>query len=143
MLFLFKSLCLYLNLLLLLPTQDISQQAVVDPHDTLDKRPKLERTRSAAEKENLPLQRSGSMLKRQYSQQEQTTNQRLMGAEVGMDMMSPGQRQRMQPMTPQQVQQQQMPYRAGVGGSGGGGGGGSAQYHHPDEDPRLYQVKTY
>ncbi|XP_038209566.1 regulating synaptic membrane exocytosis protein 2 isoform X5 [Zerene cesonia] len=37
---------------------------------TLDKRPKLERAHSAAEKENQPLQRSGSALRRQYSQQE-------------------------------------------------------------------------
>ncbi|XP_072936101.1 regulating synaptic membrane exocytosis protein 2 isoform X2 [Epargyreus clarus] len=35
-----------------------------------DKRPKLERAHSAAEKENHPLQRSGSALRRQYSQQE-------------------------------------------------------------------------
>ncbi|CAH2989998.1 unnamed protein product [Chilo suppressalis] len=38
---------------------------------SLDKRPKLERAHSAAEKENHPLQRSGSALRRQYSQQEQ------------------------------------------------------------------------
>ncbi|XP_026484304.2 regulating synaptic membrane exocytosis protein 2 isoform X3 [Vanessa tameamea] len=37
---------------------------------SLDKRPKLERAHSAAEKENQPLQRSGSALRRQYSQQE-------------------------------------------------------------------------
>ncbi|XP_063829085.1 regulating synaptic membrane exocytosis protein 2 [Ostrinia nubilalis] len=37
---------------------------------SLDKRPKLERAHSAAEKENHPLQRSGSALRRQYSQQE-------------------------------------------------------------------------
>ncbi|XP_045512504.1 regulating synaptic membrane exocytosis protein 2 isoform X7 [Pieris brassicae] len=37
---------------------------------TLDKRPKLERAHSAAEKENQPLQRSSSALRRQYSQQE-------------------------------------------------------------------------
>ncbi|XP_023934476.2 regulating synaptic membrane exocytosis protein 2-like isoform X3 [Bicyclus anynana] len=37
---------------------------------SIDKRPKLERAHSAAEKENLPLQRSGSALRRQYSQQE-------------------------------------------------------------------------
>ncbi|XP_075236829.1 rab3 interacting molecule isoform X6 [Lycorma delicatula] len=36
-----------------------------------DKRPKLERAHSAAEKENQPLVRSGSVLRRQYSQQEQ------------------------------------------------------------------------
>ncbi|CAH1186021.1 unnamed protein product [Phyllotreta striolata] len=35
-----------------------------------DKRPKLERAHSAAEKENQPLQRSGSGLRRQYSEQE-------------------------------------------------------------------------
>lgn len=36
-----------------------------------DKRPKLERAHSAAEKENLPLlQRSASVLRKQYSQQE-------------------------------------------------------------------------
>ncbi|XP_037808534.1 uncharacterized protein LOC119601591 isoform X3 [Lucilia sericata] len=118
-------------------SSDISQQAIVDPHDTLDKRPKLERTRSAAEKENLPLQRSGSMLKRQYSQQEQTTNQRMMGNDGGMDMISPGQRQRMQPMTPQQMQQQQQ--QAQYRGQTLSGGGGSSTAYHTDEDPRLYQ----
>ncbi|XP_060516998.1 regulating synaptic membrane exocytosis protein 2 [Cylas formicarius] len=35
-----------------------------------DKRPKLERAHSAAEKENQPLQRSGSLLRRQFSEQE-------------------------------------------------------------------------
>lgn len=35
-----------------------------------DKRPKLERAHSAAEKENQPLQRSGSLLRRQLSEQE-------------------------------------------------------------------------
>lgn len=108
---------------------------MVDPHDTLDKRPKLERTRSAAEKENLPLQRSGSMLKRQYSQQEQTTNQRIMGDDGGMDMISPGQRQCMQPMTPQQMQQQQQ--QAQYRGQTMSGGGTN---YRTDEDPRLYQV---
>ncbi|XP_043519238.1 rab-3-interacting molecule unc-10-like isoform X4 [Frieseomelitta varia] len=42
---------------------------------TQDKRPKLERAHSAAEKENLPLLlRGGSLLRRQYSQQEQDQN---------------------------------------------------------------------
>ncbi|XP_075985934.1 rab3 interacting molecule isoform X10 [Anticarsia gemmatalis] len=41
------------------------------PDIALDKRPKLERAHSAAEKENLPLQRAGSALRRQYSQQDQ------------------------------------------------------------------------
>ncbi|XP_066143469.1 regulating synaptic membrane exocytosis protein 2 isoform X6 [Euwallacea fornicatus] len=35
-----------------------------------DKRPKLERAHSAAEKENQPLQRSGSVLRRQYSEEQ-------------------------------------------------------------------------
>ncbi|XP_055642495.1 regulating synaptic membrane exocytosis protein 2 isoform X2 [Toxorhynchites rutilus septentrionalis] len=48
----------------------IPQTATLDPHDPSDKRPKLERARSAAEKENHPMQRSGSQLRRQYSQQD-------------------------------------------------------------------------
>uniref|UniRef100_A0A1B0DN85 Uncharacterized protein n=1 Tax=Phlebotomus papatasi TaxID=29031 RepID=A0A1B0DN85_PHLPP len=71
-------------------------QMGLDPHDPSDKRPKLERARSAAEKENLPLQRSGSMLRRQYSQQEQPTHR--MG-DSAADLISPGQR-RMQPQYP-------------------------------------------
>jgi regulating synaptic membrane exocytosis protein 2 len=51
------------------------QTTLLNPHD--DKRPKLERARSAAEKENQPLlQRSGSQLRRQYSQQETSTQRR-------------------------------------------------------------------
>lgn len=123
--------------------QDISQHPIVDPHDTTDKRPKLERTRSAAEKENLPMQRAGSMLRRQYSQQEQPTNRRLSASDSGMDpVMSPGQqmqhhqqqqRARMQPMNPQQaqqgygMQQQQQPRSGGA---------------YPDDDPRYYQVSA-
>ncbi|CAH1130637.1 unnamed protein product [Ceutorhynchus assimilis] len=38
-----------------------------------DKRPKLERAHSAAEKENQPLQRSGSVLRRQYSEEQSRT----------------------------------------------------------------------
>ncbi|XP_033163194.1 regulating synaptic membrane exocytosis protein 2 isoform X10 [Drosophila mauritiana] len=121
-------------------SSDISQHPIVDPHDTTDKRPKLERTRSAAEKENLPMQRAGSMLRRQYSQQEQPTNRRLSASDSGMDpVMSPGQqmqhhqqqqRARMQPMNPQQgqqgygMQQQQQPRSGGA---------------YPDDDPRYYQ----
>lgn len=50
------------------------QTALLNPHD--DKRPKLERARSAAEKENQPLQRTGSQLRRQFSQQETSTQRR-------------------------------------------------------------------
>lgn len=56
--------------------QEDMQGIVVSPvlaEQSLDKRPKLERAHSAAEKENLPLQRSSSVLRRQYSQQEQVS----------------------------------------------------------------------
>ncbi|XP_039295494.1 regulating synaptic membrane exocytosis protein 2 isoform X2 [Nilaparvata lugens] len=50
---------------------DLIQQQLTTPGD---KRPKLERAHSAAEKENQPLlMRSGSVLRRQFSQQEQPT----------------------------------------------------------------------
>lgn len=54
------------------------------PHDPSDKRPKLERARSAAEKENLPLQRIGSGLRRQYSH------------DSSVDMLNPAQRRMQQ-----------------------------------------------
>ncbi|KAH8343727.1 hypothetical protein KR059_006462 [Drosophila kikkawai] len=138
-------------------SSDISQQAIVDPRDTTDKRPKLERTRSAAEKENLPMQRAGSMLRRQYSQQEQPTNRRMSASDSGMDpMMSPGQhphqhphqqqqqqmqhhqqqmqqqqRSRMQQMNPQQAQQGYgMQHQQPQQRSGGA---------YPEEDPSYYQ----
>lgn len=53
---------------------DLNQQQFPmtdDPSMNIDKRPKLERAHS--EKENLPLQRTNSQLRRQYSQQEQST----------------------------------------------------------------------
>ncbi|KAG5672487.1 hypothetical protein PVAND_002613 [Polypedilum vanderplanki] len=53
-----------------------TRTTLLNPHDTTDKRPKLERARSAAEKENQPLQRTGSLLRRQYSQQETSTQRR-------------------------------------------------------------------
>ncbi|XP_015120560.1 regulating synaptic membrane exocytosis protein 2 [Diachasma alloeum] len=54
---------------------------------TQDKRPKLERARSAAEKENLPLlQSSGSLLRRQYSQQEQMPPRRMSTSDSGVEM---------------------------------------------------------
>ncbi|XP_014219658.1 regulating synaptic membrane exocytosis protein 2-like [Copidosoma floridanum] len=66
----------------------------------LDKRPKLERAHSAAEKENVPLlQRSSSLLKRQYSHQEQIPSRRLsMSADSGVEMsVSPHSRSLPQP----------------------------------------------
>lgn len=60
----------------------------------IDKRPKLERAHSAAEKENVPLTRSGSVLRRQYSQQEQTTTsgRRMSASDSGVDVISPSQK---------------------------------------------------
>ncbi|XP_068086466.1 regulating synaptic membrane exocytosis protein 2 [Anabrus simplex] len=61
----------------------------------IDKRPKLERAHSAAEKENLPLlQRSGSVLRRQYSQQEQppSSGRRMSPSDSGVEVISPSQR---------------------------------------------------
>jgi len=95
------------------------------------------------------MQRAGSMLRRQYSQQEQPTNRRLSVSDSGMDPMSPGQqqqlqhqqqqRQRMQPMNPQQAQQyQQQQQQQGYG-----------QQHpqrsgaYPEDDPRYYQVNKH
>lgn len=60
-----------------------------------DKRPKLERAHSAAEKENLPMvQRSGSVLRRQFSQQEGGQPRRMSTSDSGVDVVSPGQRNR-------------------------------------------------
>ncbi|XP_036335934.1 regulating synaptic membrane exocytosis protein 1 isoform X1 [Rhagoletis pomonella] len=111
-------------------SSDISQQAIVDPHDTLDKRPKLERTRSAAEKENLPMQRTGSVLRRQYSQQEVPTNRRMSASDSGVDV-SPGQ-QRQRPVNQQQQMQQHY-------GTQGGQQFSAGQRPYPEDDPRYYQ----
>lgn len=59
----------------------------VPRHDALDKRPKLERAHTADEKENLPLQRTGSALRRQYSQQEPPTTRRMSSSDDRVDMM--------------------------------------------------------
>ncbi|KRG00616.1 uncharacterized protein Dmoj_GI23883, isoform K [Drosophila mojavensis] len=135
-------------------SSDISQQAIVDPRDSADKRPKLERTRSAAEKENLPMQRAGSMLRRQYSQQEQPTNRRLSVSDSGMEPLSPGQqqmqqqqlpqRQRMQPMNPQQAQQYQLQQQQLQQQQQQQLGYGQQQHPqrsgaYPEDDPRYYQ----
>lgn len=62
----------------------IYQSLLPDSQDMSDKRPKLERARSAAEKENQPLQRSGSQLRRQYSQQEPPRRMSTEGVDGGM-----------------------------------------------------------
>ncbi|XP_076548355.1 rab3 interacting molecule isoform X1 [Osmia lignaria lignaria] len=93
---------------------------------TQDKRPKLERAHSAAEKENLPLLlRSGSLLRRQYSQQEQGPGRRLSTSDSGVDMsVSPHSRSLPTPHVAASHQIQQPP-------------------RHPDayaeDDPSLYR----
>ncbi|XP_067615778.1 uncharacterized protein Rim isoform X12 [Eurosta solidaginis] len=111
-------------------SSDISQQAIIDPQDTLDKRPKLERTRSAAEKENLPMQRTGSVLRRQYSQQEPPTSRRLSNSDSGVDV-SPGQQSR-RPINQQQQQPHQYGTQSGYQIREG-------QCPYPEDDPRYYQ----
>ncbi|XP_055698979.1 uncharacterized protein LOC129799265 isoform X8 [Phlebotomus papatasi] len=127
-------------------------QMGLDPHDPSDKRPKLERARSAAEKENLPLQRSGSMLRRQYSQQEQPTHR--MG-DSAADLISPGQR-RMQPQYPgmqpypgqQAYGMQQQPMGSMMGHQSQSQQPMQSQQAmqmqsqpgmYPEDDPRFYQ----
>ncbi|XP_050067839.1 uncharacterized protein LOC126556569 isoform X2 [Anopheles maculipalpis] len=104
-------------------------QTMLDPHDPSDKRPKLERARSAAEKENNPMQRANSQLRRQYSQQDPPTRRLSQSDGSGMDMMSPGHHQqqmgRMQQMGHGQVGMyggRPAGGQQGVGGYGGGYG---------------------
>lgn len=120
------------------------------PHDPSDKRPKLERARSAAEKENLPLQRSGSMLRRQYSQQEQSTTRRMSTSDSNVDIIIPGQRriqhqnqqyqdqygqsQQQQQQQQQYTQYQQSSYQQPQNYHQG------QQGNYPAEDPKYYQV---
>lgn len=140
---------------------------MVQPLDPSDKRPKLERARSAAEKENHPMQRTNSMLRRQYSQQE-PPGRRMSTSDSGVEV-SPGQR-RMQPQLPQPYGQSAVDYRQqahyGPGPQpshmgpmpaqqpiplyGGTTGHMTTESHlrqsssmgYPDEDPRYYQVTS-
>jgi regulating synaptic membrane exocytosis protein 2 len=127
-------------------------QTTLHPHDPSDKRPKLERAHSAAEKENQPLQRANSMLRRQYSQQESSTR-RMSATEMGVDM-SPNQRrmytqqQQQQQQGQAQFQRQQSYQQPGTGGVTGhhvvqinsayGMHQQAAMY--PEDDPKYYQV---
>lgn len=147
------------------------QTLLTDPLDPHDKRPKLERARSAAEKENQPLQRSGSQLRRQFSQQE-TTPRRLSSDGMG-DMLGQPQQRRMQQAQQQQYQQHthqqqqhhphQQPYQQASqyqmdtqGGHADANPNYSQHAHHshmsgpthstgyyPAEDPKFYQVWQY
>ncbi|XP_055847781.1 regulating synaptic membrane exocytosis protein 1 isoform X12 [Episyrphus balteatus] len=112
--------------------------AIVEPHDSTDKRPKLERTRSAAEKENLPMQRTGSVLRRQYSQQETTGNRRMSQSDSGVDVVSPGHR-RMQAQNQQQMYQQQQQHQQYSGGVDQRAGPQRESSIYPEDDPKFYQ----
>ncbi|XP_072750770.1 uncharacterized protein Rim isoform X1 [Anoplolepis gracilipes] len=93
---------------------------------TRDKRPKLERAHSAAEKENLPLlQRSGNCpLRRQYSQQEQISGRRMSTSDSGVEMsVSPHARTLPTPHVGS-YPMQQTPRHPAV---------------YPDDDPNLYR----
>ncbi|KAL0134333.1 hypothetical protein PUN28_001260 [Cardiocondyla obscurior] len=94
---------------------------------TRDKRPKLERAHSAAEKENLPLlQRSGNCpLRRQYSQQEQISGRRMSTSDSGVEMsVSPHARTLPTPHVVSSYPVQQTPRHPAV---------------YPDDDPNLYR----
>ncbi|EFN68019.1 Regulating synaptic membrane exocytosis protein 2, partial [Camponotus floridanus] len=94
---------------------------------TRDKRPKLERAHSAAEKENLPLlQRSGNCpLRRQYSQQEQISGRRMSTSDSGVEMsVSPHARSLPTPHVVGSYPMQQTPRHPAV---------------YPDDDPNLYR----
>ncbi|XP_011647234.1 regulating synaptic membrane exocytosis protein 2 [Pogonomyrmex barbatus] len=93
---------------------------------TRDKRPKLERAHSAAEKENLPLlQRSGNCpLRRQYSQQEQISGRRMSTSDSGVEIVSPHVRTLPTPHVIGTYPVQQTPRHPAV---------------YPDDDPNLYR----
>ncbi|XP_011873146.1 PREDICTED: regulating synaptic membrane exocytosis protein 2-like [Vollenhovia emeryi] len=94
---------------------------------TRDKRPKLERAHSAAEKENLPLlQRSGNCpLRRQYSQQEQISGRRMSTSDSGVEMsVSPHARTLPTPHVVSSYPVQQTPRHPAA---------------YPDDDPNLYR----
>ncbi|XP_053697220.1 regulating synaptic membrane exocytosis protein 1 [Sabethes cyaneus] len=82
----------------------------LDPLDPSDKRPKLERARSAAEKENDPMMRAGGQLRRQYSQQD-VPPRRMSQSDSGVDISTgPHQTRLPIPRMHSQAMQQQSPY---------------------------------
>ncbi|XP_058801832.1 uncharacterized protein LOC131670334 isoform X2 [Phymastichus coffea] len=95
----------------------------VDPSQ--DKRPKLERAHSAVEKENLPLlQRSSSLLRRQYSHQEQIQGRRFSTSDSGVEM-SVSPHSRTLPTPHVAAYQAQQPPRHPAA--------------YPEDDPNLYR----
>lgn len=119
---------------------------LLNPHD--DKRPKLERARSAAEKENHPLQRTGSHLRRQYSQQETSTQRResISASDSGVDDSYMQQRSHFHSQQQQQGsssvdgQYLNQQYRNTSNSSYYQPQLGSGSSYQPEDDPRYYQV---
>ncbi|XP_035896374.1 uncharacterized protein LOC118505137 isoform X3 [Anopheles stephensi] len=113
-------------------------QTMLDPHDPSDKRPKLERARSAAEKENNPMQRANSQLRRQYSQQDPPTRRLSQSDGSGMDMMmSPGHHQQQMGRMQQMGHGQVGMYGGRAGGQQGVGYGGSYGQHSQLPQPPM------
>lgn len=111
-----------------------------------DKRPKLERAHSAAEKENQPLlQRSGSMLRRQYSQQDEDRQHQYYHGELE-GLMRTHQQYRNDSLSSEQsssvgLDSQTGPKKHKRGGSGKrqgvtGGGNGGQRYHQQPQPPQ-------
>ncbi|XP_049277625.1 regulating synaptic membrane exocytosis protein 2 isoform X3 [Anopheles funestus] len=113
-------------------------QTMLDPLDPSDKRPKLERARSAAEKENNPMQRANSQLRRQYSQQDPPTRRLSQSDGSGMDMMmSPGHHQQQMGRMQQMGHGQVGMYGGRSGGQQGVGYGGSYGQHSQLPQPPM------
>lgn len=112
-----------------------------------DKRPKLERAHSAAEKENQPLlQRSGSMLRRQYSQQDEDRQHQYNYHGELEGLMRTHQQYRNDSLSSEQsssvgLDSQTGPKKHKRGGSGKrqgvtGGGNGGPRYHQQPQPPQ-------
>ena len=128
------------------PSYGNMQTTLLNPHD--DKRPKLERARSAAEKENHPLQRTDSRLRRQYSQQETSTQRResISASDSGVDDSYMQQRSHFHSQQQQQGsssvdgQYSNQQYRNTSNSSYYQPQSGSGSSFQPEDDPRYYQV---
>lgn len=118
------------------------QTALLNPHD--DKRPKLERARSAAEKENHPLQRTGSQLRRQFSQQETSTQRRASASasDSGVDDSYIQQRSHFSQQGGTSEDGQYMNQYRNASGSSYYQSQSSSGYP-PEDDPRYYQVRFF
>lgn len=120
------------------------QTTLLNPHD--DKRPKLERARSAAEKENQPLQRTGSQLRRQYSQQETSTQRRASASasDSGVDdsyIQQRGHFHSQQPQSGSSVDGQYLNQQYRNTSSSSYYQSQSSSGYAAEDDPRYYQVR--